>query len=180
MPAMETCITRTPQFSDVRSLKRNSELDFWKFIAAMTIVCFHSKWLFGRFLVVPSGYLAVEFFFYVSGSFFAQSIFKDTRPFSVRRIFREDLSFIGRKIRVFLKCYVLGFFLSLFFQTLYQHGIPFRGKNILGVLFDFCGFRSLGLPFYDVFPVGWYLSSMLIALFLLYPVFRWRRQLFLR
>ena len=73
----------------------NSEFAFWKFVGSVFIALFHTKFLFGCNGLVPGGYLAVEMFFLVTGYFFANSVFKDSRPFDSDRIGGVMVVFVG-------------------------------------------------------------------------------------
>lgn len=158
---------------------RNFELDFWKFIAAIFVVLVHSYSLFdGEFLVASQGRLAVEFFFLVTGFLFAHSIIRDKRSFSLETIGSETWHFLWRKMRSFLPFYVIGFAFAWCGLLLLRRGGCGSYFAIINVPFDFLLLRETGFPIWDVFGVDWYLSTMLITLFLLYPVFRCRKMFF--
>lgn len=157
----------------------NPELDFWKFVAAVVVMLFHSFSFFGGSrLVMPRGLMAVDWFFMVTGFLFASSVFRDVRPFDRNNIGQETCSFLGRKVRTFIVYYIFGFLVSYAAKILQTDGVVLRPARILLAIPDFLLLKETGVPYYDVFGVGWYLSSMLIALFILYPIFRWNKKLF--
>lgn len=162
------------------TVSRNYEFDFWKFIAAVFVVLVHSYSLFdGEFLVFHQGRLAVEYFFFVTGFLFANTILRDERPFSRQTIGNETWRFMWRKIQAFLLYYIAGFALSLLSLSILCKFTLRTFKNHPDVVFDFLLLKETGIPFFDIMGVNWYLSSMLIALFILYPVFRFLREMFL-
>lgn len=84
-------------------------LDALRGIAALAVVIFHGKWLLG-WNAIPSGYLAVDFFFVLSGFVIAHAY--DSRLAS-------DLSsgrFIWHRIARFYPLYILGFGIGLLYE----------------------------------------------------------------
>lgn len=158
---------------------RNGEFDFWKLVGAVCILLVHSYTVFGKEHVVARfSFLAVEFFFMVSGWLFAASIHKDSRPFSLDTIGSESWSFLLKKVKGFAPYYVFGFVLALIAKCLLTNFLVLFPKNITGVFFDLVLLKEAGIPYVDVEGISWYLSSMLIAMYLLYPAFRFRKTFF--
>lgn len=155
-----------------------SELDFWKFVAMIAILLVHSRVFFGKDVVLKYGYLGVEFFFLITGYLLAASVYRDQRPFSSEMIGSELWAFIRHKIGGFLPYFLVGWTLSLSLKAIQTGGALFHGSNLRESVFDLLLLRESGLPYYDIAGPHWYLSSMMIALFLIYPVFRWRKNLF--
>ena len=155
----------------------NSEFAFWKFVGSVFIALFHTKFLFGCNGLVPGGYLAVEMFFLVTGYFFANSVFKDSRPFDSDRIGGGVWLFLWGKFRRLLPFYLPAFIVSLFLQMM---RIPFGSvsmRDFLTVPLEFLLLGEFGIP-YRVLTIEWYLSAMFITLAILYPVFVFRKGLF--
>ena len=61
--------------------QHNGIISIWKFIFCLVIAVFHGKLLFpnGNMPIFKGGYIAVEFFFIVSGIYFAKSALKETK-----------------------------------------------------------------------------------------------------
>lgn len=154
------------------------ELDFWKFVAMIAIVLVHSNTFFGKGVVLKYGFLGVEFFFLITGYLLAATVYRDQRPFSSETIGSELWAFIRHKVGGFLPYLLVGWILSLSFKAVQTNGTLFQVSNLRGCFFDLLLLKEAGLPYYDVVGVNWYLSSMIIAIFLIYPVFRWRKNLF--
>lgn len=155
-----------------------SELDFWKFVAMIAILLVHSHTFFGKGVVLKYGFLGVELFFLITGYLFAASVYRDQRPFSSETIGSELWAFIRHKIGGFLPYFLVGWTLGLSLKSVQTGGDLFHATNLRGCVFDLFLLRESGLPYYDIAGSHWYLSSMMIALFLIYPVFRWRKNLF--
>lgn len=159
--------------------KRNCEFDFWKFVAAIYVVLVHSYNLFqGDFLVAKSGYLAVEFFFIVSGFMFAGSVFRDDRPFSKHTIGAETWKFLWKRINGFLPYYLIGFTVSATLLSI-RRNVPLASMaQHPEIIFDIIPLRECGFPIMDLFGVSWYLSSLLMAMLIMYPMFRFAKEMF--
>lgn len=159
--------------------KRNGELDFWKFIAAICVALYHSHPIFGKKLFPLPCAMAVEFFFIVSGYLFARSIYKDNRPYDRNTIGSETLSFIIHKIKGFFKLWVFGFLLTYLLKLIIgKIGDPLSLASISQTVSDFLLLRSYGFKTLNVVTASWYLSAMLLVMFVLYPIFRKNKDLF--
>lgn len=159
--------------------KRNYELDFWKFVSAIFVILFHSHTIFdGEKTVLLNGYLTVGLFYIITGFLFASSVYRDTRPFDVNTIGKETWQFICKKTKGFLYYYIFGFAGTFIADCFATNGDKINLQRFPGYFADFLLLRETGMPFEGVMGANWYLSSMLIALFILYPVFRYKKQIF--
>lgn len=164
--------------------RHNAEFDFWKFIASIIIVLHHSYFLFdNQRIYFGTGSVFVEYYFIVSGFFFAQSMLKKNRPYDRAAIGRESTAFILHKIKG-LYSYFIFSFICVFAARVALNTNPdgLKLDNLCNSVFDFLFLSQAGLPGSGLVPgdVYWYLSAMMIALFILYPVFRWNSDLFIR
>ncbi len=159
--------------------KRNGEIDFWKFVASIYVVLYHSRAFYNPDLFRGSMALAVEFFFVVSGFFFASSVYRDKREFSSRTIGGETVGFIRHKVNGFLYYYLFGFAFSLL-ATIRMSGLSsfFSIEKIKNTLFEFFLLQNIMSTPSSIIPADWYLSAMLTAMFLLYPLFDIRKTCF--
>ena len=159
--------------------KRNGEIDFWKFIASIYVVLYHSRAFYNPDLFHGSMALAVEFFFVVSGYFFASSVYRDKRDFSSRTIGSETVQFIWHKVNGFLYYFLFGFACS-FLAGLYMTGFSkmITLERIKNYFFEFFLLTHLTSTPSSVIPADWYLSAMLVAMFFLYPFFRYKKDVF--
>lgn len=156
--------------------KKNGEIEFFRFIFSVIILLHHSQ-----YLVQPKncpfvgGSLAVEFFFILSGCLMAQSIEKE-RCFQKNtiRIGKETLQFMARKLK--------GLFPQLFFAWFIAFSVTMVASNqswreMANSLID--GFTELTVIKMSGLTTGgsvngvvWYISSMLLCMFFLYPLIR--------
>lgn len=176
--------------------KRNATIDLMKFVFAIAIVLHHTC----NFYSLPksgdciaiSGYLAVEFFFIVSGYYFMKRIATTEH----NDVFREDLLYIKEryiKIFAFLLLSVIAGNIfteickqttpivldgvnfnvsenySAFLTVVYEVSHSFSDLFLLQ-MFGFRGTWSTG--------VSWYLSAMFIVFFVVYPLAVKKRKLF--
>ncbi|MBQ6164161.1 MAG: acyltransferase family protein [Clostridia bacterium] len=159
--------------------KRNGEIDFWKFVASIYIVLFHSRAFYNPDLFRGAMALPVEFFFVVSGFFFASSVYRDQREFNSRTIGQETVGFIWHKIKGFLYYFLFGFGFSLI-AVVYRYGPAylFTLERIKNIVFEFFLINTLTSTSSSIIPADWYLSTMLTAMFFLYPLFRCKKDIF--
>lgn len=161
------------------AVKRNGEIDFWKFVASFFIVLFHTR-TFYEPDIVPSGFaMAVEFFFIATGYFLAASVYRDQRPFDRHTIGTETVRFMKHKAEGFLYYFLIGFLFSAA-VFVYQYGLRacLKTESLMNYFFEFTLLSNVTVTPSPVLPVDWYLSAMLAALFLIYPLFRRNKDLF--
>lgn len=146
----------------------NYFVDLLKFIFSVIIVLYHT-WVFagGYGLgIFNYGYLAVDFYFIVTGYLMMQSIEKDTNKKDSIGI--KTLKFIYKKIAgifpYILFAFILGIFL-IYKQDLFS--IRLLTSNTL--ISEILQLGTLGLG-YSINSATWYISAMLIVLFCLYPL----------
>ncbi|MCF0229171.1 MAG: acyltransferase [Parasporobacterium sp.] len=160
--------------------KRNCTIDFLKFIFTLIIVLFHSNVFLEPIglSVLPSGRLAVEFFFLVSGYLMASSFYKNKdKTISTTR---DTFYFIKGKICRLMPDYIIAWIISFV---------------ILHILTGNTGLRKLALDVFNSIPEltlisysgiavrfylnpAWYISAMLLAMCILYPLMRRYRSTF--
>ncbi len=155
------------------AIKRNGEIDFLRFLFAMIIVFYHFNASFQLGFFV-NGYIGVEFFFIVSGFLMAKHVERNGPG-------RKDLAFIAdetwryiiKKVGTFY-CY----YLSVIFLQVIVRFILIRHDGITTIFNRFLGsIPTFSLTFAGLnmdsaaLSVGntWYLSAMLIAIFILFP-----------
>lgn len=171
---------------------RNGAIDFLKFMFALLIVVFHffsnrmntsvaATALFPLKVPLPGGYIGVEFFFLVSGYLMAQSAQAARNANPPGGTGEESLRFVLRKFTSILPYYLFSIVSSL---VLCQAFINYTliTPTVLGLdsLWEMLLLQmsGLGVPQIINGPV-WYLSAMLIAMLMLYPLLRKAPDLFL-
>lgn len=147
---------------------RNSSIDILKLIFSIAIVLFH----FGKhhgFNLVQGGYIFVEGFFMITGYFMMNSVSKAQNT----DIGRDTLKFITHKY--------LSFAPMLIATALVAEAVTvflYRG-SLIGIFFDLLTLlteivplQMTGIKNNAITAVSWYLSAMMLALLVLYPVAR--------
>ncbi|MBC8577488.1 acyltransferase family protein [Yanshouia hominis] len=161
-------------------IKRNNVIDFAKFIFSVVILLNHSNSLMpGKGCFMFGGYLAVEFFFLVSGFLIAQSSAKKS-SFDANTIGTETLRLVLNKFKRIFPYYSLGFVLS-FAVTQYINHVSGRSilKNAIKSILTFLRLgTTVGLNSYEVMDLCWYISGMLLGIMIIYPLLRYHANLF--
>lgn len=147
---------------------RNGTIDFLKFIFALVVVIFHGRKLAAgnEFAFFQSGYLAVEFFFLVSGFLMMRSASRVTGD---RPIGHETVSFLARKIKGLYPAILFAFVPALATVT-YIGSVPATAGSILSSVWEISLLRMSGIQGTTANTITWYISAMLIAMLLLSPL----------
>lgn len=154
--------------------KRNGEIDLLRFFFAVIIVFFHyyEKFHVGIF---HNGPIAVEFFFIVSGFLMARNA-KRTAPAiqNSGELVNTTWKYIIKKISIFYPYFIASILLQFILRTIFiQHTSL---KTILIKWFSSIPNFTLAFMAVDGDSTGlyvgntWYLSAMIIAMFILYPI----------
>lgn len=158
--------------------KRNGRIDLLRFVFALVIMLHHSRYVLGDdHAVFIGGSLAVEFFFLVSGYLMAVSAERANQRGPMTRPGAETWSFLLRKCRGFLPefwiAWVIGFVFVSFAEhyTLLQAFHAFKDE-----IFEVLLLKMTGLYVQGIDGVIWYLSAMLVAMAILYPLLRRHRD----
>lgn len=154
--------------------KRNGEIDFLRFLFSLVIVIHHfeNNYLFSHF---RNGYVAVEFFFIVSGYLMASHVHRmQHRPQSWGEIANSTWSFVMKKVGSFFRYYVCVCVLSLVVRhIMIRHTSAESLLKALIASIPTFSLTFMGLNFHNMsLYIGntWYLSAMLIGLVILYPI----------
>ena len=162
--------------------KRNGAIDFWRFVFSAALVVFHSHVLniYGKYddasFPMHMGSLAVEFFLLTSGFLFAKSMNKRSElDFSWSGIW----SFIKGKLMsfypAFVICWALTFAVS---ASLNYSGLRDLAARFGRGVFELTLLRNAGFDVKRVLPQAWYLSAMMLAMLLLYPIYAKNKRRF--
>ena len=164
----------------MKSSARNGKIDLLKFIFAVIIIIYH----FNKATTYPQpiftrGYIGVEFFFVTSGFLFAQSLSR----LSCRKATLIDDSFAFMK-RKFISLFPYHFFFllaTLIFCIIHYHWDTERSfVQIIKCIPDLLLLRINGISSLTLLGHEWYLSAMLIVMFILTPIALQYRSFFFR
>lgn len=166
--------------------KYNGQLDCLKFVMACIIMLMHTWKEFDDSSFLKMGGYGVEVFFAISGVFMCASAAKAAERKEQQSLGRETADFLFRKIKKvlfpYLVCY--GMYFVMWMDTKGQFLLMEEGKRalinrILCMLPNFLLLSQTGiLAGKTLVNISWYVSAMLIAMLLLYPLVRKFRQSF--
>lgn len=153
--------------------KRNGLISMMKFIFAIIIVLFHGNSIKGenKFLIAYNGYICVEFFFIVSGYFFAKLVERDWNKKT--NIYKDNVNIIIRKLKKFLPFTIVASAILIVIKLLFNE--ISMGNIFLSVFNTFLVDMS-GMITYRINIPVWYLSALLISMFILYPIIRKNKE----
>ena len=160
--------------------KRNGTIDILRFLFCIGILLFHiEKYIFEEpslkngihFDFFPHGSIGVEFFFLVTGWLMAKSIFLHKNSDSEKKLWSETGAFIKRKYFSILPYSVVA---TLFVFIVKCFVNDWTGKEIIKKIVEsipnFLLVQMTGISYYNPNHITWYLSSMMIAICILFPL----------
>lgn len=155
--------------------KRNGEVEFLRFVMALIIFAYHFN--IPQFTGKPilyTGALAVEFFLFVSGFLMVQSMLKMKEKSSSVNIGTHTWLFLGRKLKaIFPELAVSGILAILCMSFCSEQPLFVKISTSINTcineifLLKFSGIH----PYLGYSNHVWYLSSLMMALAILFPLF---------
>ena len=134
----------------------------------------------GGVKLFPGGAIAVEFFLIISGYLMAVSAakrMKKRQPYSVGT---ETADFLWHKVKGLLPDVYVAWIAAIAVFHFARHlSVSETVRKVLFSIFDWLFLTQSGMSGYRFNGVTWYLSAMLLAMALLYPLLIWKRDLFL-
>ena len=154
--------------------KHNGIISLWKFIFACVIVLFHCSSFYQNYnnYFVKGGYIAVEFFFIVSGFYMAKKAFKK----QTKNIGKETIEYIWNVIKKLIPYLAISYIATLIIKIVYDSHKIFEWANSIWnlLLLRQVGFNSLLMN-----NQLWYLTSMILAIMILYPLLKKYKENFI-
>lgn len=156
---------------------KNGKIELARFVFAIIIMLFHIGFdvlpsdfrIWGNITFFRLGWFAVEFFFVVSGFLMASSAFKQQEKSLC--LGKDTYHFLYKKIMAILPYHIIVFAVSYVFLLIVKTK---SFKSFWAVFFEaipnFFLIQRSGLENLDVLGVEWYISEMLIAMLVLYPL----------
>ena len=153
-------------------MRKNGTIELLRFFFSIMIVVLHSTRnnpLNSPVLNFKGGGFAVEFFFLVSGLLFAKSLDKiqDTENTGL-----VTARFMRRKIGGFYPEYLIAWIDSFIIRHVIKH--TFVPKRLVADAVKGAGdlllLRTVGICDVNYIKGGWYLSAMILAMFILFPL----------
>lgn len=161
----------------ITELNKNGKIEFVRFIFSLEIMFFH---IFDLLLpkdfkildhITPfsGGWFGVEFFFVVSGYLMASTALKNQSKKETAG--KSTFEFMKRKLLSVLPYHLIIFTVSLIFLLVVNYEDVNSFLNmIVKVIPNFLFIQRSGLEVKDVLGVEWYISEMLFAMLILYPI----------
>lgn len=163
-------------------MRRNAWIDFIRILFSIGIFLTHLNSLSQPSenvdLIYCFGFLGVEFFFIISGYFMAASANKYTQSES-EHVGKATMHFLWKKYNRVFPYYFVAWCIG--FTVDHVVGI-FSGKQVLKDLIQsipaFMHLGIAGFPMYQAIDPAWYISAMLLSMFILYPLLLLLREKF--
>ena len=155
--------------------KRNGKIDLLRFVFSIMVVVFHFNKTLYDYRLFAKGYIAVEFFFIVSGFLFAQSLAK--RPYQKDTLIQDSMGFMKRKFGTFFPYHLFFFVVCFCYTAVIQRWNPeLMLSHLLLAAPDLALIQMGGISSLSLLRYEWYVSVMLMVMFLLTPLaIRWRK-----
>ena len=171
--------TLTVKSAPARSQK-NGGIELLRFLFCLIVLLFHEqKYLLGeaslkhgvRLAFFPHGSIGVEFFFVLSGALMASSI---SRKQADTPTPQEYLGFLSRKYRSIFPQHLVAFVIAVGVWAVYSsfHSAAQWIQYLVDSIPNLLLIQMSGISLANPNHVEWYISCMLIAMAILYPICR--------
>jgi len=123
-----------------------------------------------RYLIAKQGFLAVEFFFIVSGYLLANSAAKRDKIEDCT-LGVDTIQFILHKIGIVFPYFISAWFIAFVSKCfIYQYSIVDIYYNLLYSIWELMFLRMSGIYHFQSIGHTWYISAMFIVMILIYPL----------
>ena len=158
--------------------KRNGKIEFLRFFCSITVMLFHcNQILIGKIPkngyklgLMPRGYIAVEFFFIVSGYLMAKSIKKSNLVKPKQDLGKGYARFMWGKLSSILPYHIISVVCMLIMDVITrQNGFKEEFKLFLDYIPCILLLHKVGIQYKNINGTEWYISAMLLAMAIIYP-----------
>lgn len=150
---------------------KNVKVEFLRFLSAILIMLCHMYMLDGSLVDWPfkGGYIAVEFFFFLTGYFTVAhwDKLKKAEDFTTENAAQYATKYMAQKILKVVPYTTLTFIITYSYFFILNNDISIRKSLVSAAVWDFLLLQTTGLSFYNYIQPIWYISALLIVL----PVF---------
>lgn len=154
--------------------KRNGYVSLWKFIFACVIVLFHCSSLYPNWnnFFVKGGYIAVEYFFIITGFYMTKKALKK----STKNIGKETIEYVWKLIKKLIPFLVIAYVISISSKIIFESHKTYEWINSIWnlLLLRQVGFQSLSFNNHL-----WYLTSLIIGILITYPALKKYKENFI-
>lgn len=168
----------------MKATGKNGKIELLRFIFCLCIMLVHTEYFVpdGVDRVFPRAALGVEFFFLVSGYLMACTCWKKSQSTATLSLGRETQQFIGKKILTIMPNFLIAWVIAFLVSELSK--LNFTLPGLLGAaadqIWEVLLIAMAGFGTVRANSVDWYISAMLLAMLVLYPICRKRFDLFVR
>ena len=157
--------------------KRNGIISLWKFLFAIVIAFFHTNQFYDnqKSIFFYGGYIAVEFFFIISGFYLAQKSLSE--KYDNSKITKESIKFILNKLKKIMPYILIAYTFSLIVTLIYNPLL--KPNEIINSIWNLLLLRELGFKSIIILPQLWYLTSLFVSMFVLYPLAKKYKEKFI-
>ncbi len=158
---------------------RNGQIDFWRFVGIVMIVIGHSNKLLENPPLEDVFAIWVDFFFIVTGFFTAAAVNKAKSPCDINTLGTETVTYTLKKIKSFYIYFIFAAVTALISKVI-LHGFDevILSWKLFGSVNDFLLTYASGSPSMMLTVGEWYLSAMVLAVAIIYPIARKYPNLF--
>lgn len=163
--------------------RRNGKVELLRFLFCLVIVVMHSKTFAPDTsdMYFYRGALGVEFFFFLSGYLMMNSISRRKDPAPAGTLGAETRTFIFHKIGALMPNYLVAWLIGflLYFIARDHLSITAGAKRLADTLWEVNFLQMAGFGTSRINGIDWYISAMLLAMFILYPLARKYSDMFM-
>ena len=158
--------------------KHNGVISVWKFVFAIVIILHHGYLINDngvKHVLFICGAIAVDFFFIVSGWLMSAKVNAEAEINDERPIYKATKDFILGKIKKILPFLIFSY---LIIAILCLISGSFLFKEYVQGLVDLTFLQMAGLPNTGFVGGAWYVSAMILAMLILYPLHKKLKKTF--
>lgn len=150
---------------------RNGEIDLFRFVFAMIILLGHTCHTF-KLGIMPRSGICTEYFFLVSGCLMGKKASTQSRQLTNEQIANLTYRYIWRKVGSFYPYYLMAFILMIFFSLFVREWtfVKMIKELLQSIPLLTLSFVGVGIRGKLCLWGSWFLSAMIIASFVLYPI----------
>lgn len=163
---------------------KNGKIELLRFVFCIFVLFFHlNKFVLHlpetyfdlHLTFFKNGAIGVEFFFVLSGFLMARSIYKKVSVSQIemrgKELSRDYLNFIKRKYFAIFPYHFVAFAITalIFIKTNHIEGVRLY-KYLFGSLPDLLLIQMSGVKMFSPNAFEWYISAMLLAMAIIYPI----------
>lgn len=158
--------------------QKNCGIELLRFIFAILIVLGHA---FSSFQteglpgwIVQQGAIGVEFFFILSGILMAKSLSKFAEnSVNYEQMANDTITFLKKKYCAVYPTHIITFIILFFEEVIITNlGLMSSLITLVSALPEILLFQMSGIRLQSINPNDWYISAMLLAMLIIYPLLR--------